>query len=374
MRKFAQIQIDIWNDTDFRNLTPAAQHLFFVLLSHPSLNHAGVGDWRPARLSGLSSGWTKADVEDAAGELVHELYVLIDEETEEFLIRSYVRNDALLKQPRMATAVAKGLAEVGSSVLRGVVIFELRRLHDEQPELKGWESREASSLLDSETVDPSTFPLGKGSVKGSIKGSIKGSVKGSVKGSDTPSENNSKGSTKGSARGYEQGCPIPSTYYLVPNTKHLETCAALSATQEPEESSPNGEREKDKPTNHYPDDFETWWNIYPRKKSKRRAYKRWQEALKRVDQQTLNERTQAFADHVHAGNIDPQFVKYPEGWLSGDGWDDELIPRTTTTHGAPETKSKSQRYIELGERMAREAEAREAQQTNAGMKELDCPF
>ena len=361
MRKFAQIQIDIWNDTDFRNLTPAAQHLFFVLLSHPSLNHAGVGDWRPARLSGLSSGWTKADVEDAAGELVHELYVLIDEETEEFLIRSYVRNDALLKQPRMATAVAKGLAEVGSSVLRGVVIFELRRLHDEQPELKGWESREASSLLDSETVDPSTFPLGKGSVKGSVKGS------------DTPSENNSKGSTKGSARGYEQGCPIPSTYYLVPNTKHLETCAALSATQEPEESSPNGEREKDKPTNHYPDDFETWWNIYPRKKSKRRAYKRWQEALKRVDQQTLNERTQAFANHVHAGNIDPQFVKYPEGWLSGDGWDDELIPRTT--HSAPETKSKSQRYIELGERMARELEAQEAQKPQpTGTKQLEPPF
>lgn len=30
MRKFAQIQIDIWNDTDFRNLTPAAQHLYLV--------------------------------------------------------------------------------------------------------------------------------------------------------------------------------------------------------------------------------------------------------------------------------------------------------------------------------------------------------
>ena len=319
MRKFAQIQIDIWNDTDFRNLTPAAQHLYFVLLSHPSLNHAGVGDWRPARLSGMSSGWTKADVEDAAGELVHERYVLIDEETEEFLIRSYVRNDALLKQPRMATAVAKGLAEVGSSVLRGVVIFELRRLHDEQPELKGWSSREASSLLDSEAVDPATFPLGKGSVKGSTKGSVKGS--------DTPSQNKSKGST----RGYEQGCPIPSTYYLVPNTKHLETCAAPSATQAPEGSSPNGEREKDKPTNHYPDDFETWWKLYPRKKSKRRAYKRWREALKRVDQDTLNERTQQFAEYVAAENIAPEYVKYPEGWLSGDCWDDELISRRDTT-------------------------------------------
>ncbi|MDK8496841.1 hypothetical protein QP920_10345 [Corynebacterium marquesiae] len=370
MRKFAQIQIDIWNDTDFRNLTPAAQHLFFVLLSHPSLNHAGVGDWRPARLSGMAHSWAKADVEAAAGELVHERYVLIDDETEEFLIRSYVRNDALLKQPRMATAVAKGLAEVGSSVLRGVVIFELRRLHDEQPELKGWGSREASRLLDAEAVDPSTFPLGKGS----IKGSVRGSTKGSVKGSDTPSQNDSKGSTKGSDRGYEQGCPIPSTYYLVPNTKYLETCAAPSATEAPEGSSPNGEQEKDKPTNRYPDEFETWWSIYPRKKSKRRAYKRWQEALKRVDQQTLNERTQAFADHVHAENIDPQYIKYPEGWLAGDGWDDELIPRTQT-NSAPESKSKSQRYIELGERMARELEAQEAQKPQpTGTKQLEPPF
>ena len=128
------------------------------------------------------------------------------------------------------------------------------------------------------------------------------------------------------------------------------------------------------PTNRYPDAFEEWWNLYPRKQGKRKALNEWRRAVKRVSKDELNSKTQHFADfHNHQGT-DKQYIPLPTTWLARDGWDDELIPRTTTSHGSTETKSKSQRYIELGERMAREAEAREAQQTNAGMKELDCPF
>ena len=129
-----------------------------------------------------------------------------------------------------------------------------------------------------------------------------------------------------------------------------------------------------KPTNRYPDAFEDWWNLYPRKQGKRKALNEWRRAVKRVSKDELNSKTQHFADfHNHQGT-DKQYIPLPTTWLNRDGWDDELIPRTTASRGTTETKSKSQRYIELGERMAREAEAREAQQTNSGMKELDCPF
>ena len=37
MRNYAQLNIAIWNDDDFRALTPQAQHLYFLLLSHPTL-------------------------------------------------------------------------------------------------------------------------------------------------------------------------------------------------------------------------------------------------------------------------------------------------------------------------------------------------
>ena len=129
------------------------------------------------------------------------------------------------------------------------------------------------------------------------------------------------------------------------------------------------------PTNHYPDAFEDWWNLYPRKQGKRKALAEWRRATKRITRQELNEKTQHFADFHQRQGTDKQYIPLPTTWLNRDGWDDELIPRTTTSHGSPETKSKSQRYIELGERMARELEAQEAQKPQpTGTKQLEPPF
>ena len=129
------------------------------------------------------------------------------------------------------------------------------------------------------------------------------------------------------------------------------------------------------PTNRYPDAFEDWWNLYPRKQGKRKALNEWRRATKRTTRQELNAKTQRFADFHHREGTDKQYIPLPTTWLARDGWDDELIPRTTTSHGAPETKSKSQRYIELGERMARELEAQEAQKPQpTGTKQLEPPF
>jgi len=130
------------------------------------------------------------------------------------------------------------------------------------------------------------------------------------------------------------------------------------------------------PVNSYPQAFEDWWNLYPRKQGKRKALNEWRRATKRVSRDELNSKTQRFADfHNHEGT-DKQFIPLPTTWLNRDGWDDELIPRTSTsTSSGPETKSKSQRYIELGERMARELEAQEAQKPQpTGTKQLEPPF
>ena len=128
------------------------------------------------------------------------------------------------------------------------------------------------------------------------------------------------------------------------------------------------------PVNSYPQAFEDWWNLYPRKQGKRKALNEWRRATKRTTREELNSKTQHFADfHNHEGT-DKQFIPLPTTWLNRDGWDDELIPRTSTSSG-PETKSKSQRYIELGERMARELEAQEAQKPQpTGTKQLEPPF
>lgn len=163
-REHAQVKLSMWDDDDVRDLSPAAQHLYFVLMTSPSLSYCGVADWRPKRLAALAKGWTAAHVVAAAIELRDALFIVVDEETEEVLIRSWVRNDGLMAREKMGTAMATAHAAISSQVLRGVVVYELQRLHDEQPGLLGFRSAKASALLAKEGIAASdvseSMPLG----------------------------------------------------------------------------------------------------------------------------------------------------------------------------------------------------------------------
>lgn len=173
-REYAQIKLSVWADDDWRTLSPLARYLYLTLLTSPTLNHCGVADWRPARIAALN-GMSPEDVEAAGSELVAALYLVIDDESEEVLIRSFVRNDGLMKQPKMAVAMASAHAATASQTIRGVIVHELQRLREDYPDLSGWGSERASELLGLRSVDPSQYPLGKGIGTPIGKGSTKGS-------------------------------------------------------------------------------------------------------------------------------------------------------------------------------------------------------
>jgi hypothetical protein len=232
-REFAPIKLAIWSDDSFRALSEPAQHLYFKLCTSPSLSHCGVADWRPSRIAALTRGQSADDVRAAGAELVANLYILVDEDTEEVLIRSYLRHDGLMKQPKMATAMATAHAAVASSVLRGVIVHELIRLRQDFPELNGWKSDKAAALLSKGSVDPSTYPLGKGSIKGIGNPNSNPSGEGSVKGSPTPAP-----------------APAPSSINLHPDDSRCESeQAALIAVQEPPK------KHRKKPATRIPDDW-----------------------------------------------------------------------------------------------------------------------
>lgn len=176
MRDFAQIKLSIWNDDSFLDLSNNAQLLYFVLISHPTMNRAGVGTWHAGRLSGLCSSWSRPVVESAARELVDGLFIVIDEDTDEFLVRTFVRHDGLMKQRNLATTMAREFAAVGSRTIKGVVVWELRRLHEEHPEFKGWESDEAARLLKKRAIDPSVHPSIHPKVDPSVDPYVEGAI------------------------------------------------------------------------------------------------------------------------------------------------------------------------------------------------------
>lgn len=185
-RDHARLSLSIWNDDDFRELTTAAQHLYFVFLTSRHLSYCGVADWRPNRITPLAQSWDQEEFDAAAHELATKLYIVVDEETEEVLVRSFIRGDGLMKQPKMAVAMSRAFELVASKWIRGVIIHELHRLREDEPDLNGWGSAEASKLLAKDPINPSVYPSGYPSINPSSNPSGKGKPDPSAKGCPTP--------------------------------------------------------------------------------------------------------------------------------------------------------------------------------------------
>lgn len=223
MRNYAQLNIAIWNDDDFRALTPQAQHLYFLLLSHPTLSYCGVGDWRPARIARMAAGWAAEDVQRAGAELIDGLFIVVDEDTEEFLVRTFVKNDPLMRQRNLGVSMARAYSTVASDGIRGVIVHELRRLESASPGLKSFGADEVRQVLSKPAIDPSVYPCGKGSIQGSVQGSIRGSINPKIPEFD-PSV---QGSTEGSIQGSVEGSPTPA-----PTPPPLQSRESLEETED----------------------------------------------------------------------------------------------------------------------------------------------
>lgn len=154
-RDRANINTDIWNDDDFRALSAPAQLLYMQLLTSKSLSYSGVADWRPNRIAVLSAGRKRAEVESAAEELQHGLYIVVDEDTEEVLVRSFLRWDGLLQKPNVSKAMVTAWNKTYSMTLKGVVVHELKRLHEAHPDWRGFTVGMVQELLRKGSVNPS---------------------------------------------------------------------------------------------------------------------------------------------------------------------------------------------------------------------------
>lgn len=146
-RERASINIDIWSDDDFRDLTAPAQSLYFKLITHPKLDYCGVTDFHPGRLAAMSREMTADDVMIAAQELSERFFIVVDQGTDEVLVRSFVRWDGLLKQPRLAVSAAKAYGAIASNKIRAVVVHELLRYKRENPDLAAWEKPQVKTIL-----------------------------------------------------------------------------------------------------------------------------------------------------------------------------------------------------------------------------------
>jgi hypothetical protein len=75
-------------------------------------------------------------------------------------------------------------------------------------------------------------------------------------------------------------------------------------------------------------EFETFYNLYPRKVARGRAKLAYVKALKRTDPETLIAGLQTWIDKTQI--IDKRFIPHPESWLNADRWLDEDFVTTPT--------------------------------------------
>jgi len=294
-RDHARIKLSIWLDEDFLDLPPDAQHLYFVLLTDPGLSYAGVADWRPGRLAQRSKGWTADMVVKAAVTLSGAGYIVVDAETEEVLIRSFVRNDEVVKQPRIAVSMANAYAACASRTLRWVIVHELIRLHETQPELLGWGKPQAEKLLSLPAINPSSLaPFGDRF--GDRFAPSLGETRSRVWGLPTPDPD-----------------PDPDPLLQI-----------------------HGK-------------FDEFWAAYPKRVGKDAARKAFTKAIKRASIETILAGARRYASDPNLP--EKQFIPDPATWLNAGRWGDEPCPPRTATDRPPTGSSRAADIVAAGARL-----------------------
>lgn len=143
-REHARILCRIWRDKDFRALDIDAQWLYTTLLSQPGINHAGVLPFTPGAWSRLAKGMTQDRVDAALDALAAgtKPFVLVDEDSAELLVRTFIRNDGVSSAGKVFINALKVALQVQSERLRHELAVELRKVGSE------------SAKRAAETLDP----------------------------------------------------------------------------------------------------------------------------------------------------------------------------------------------------------------------------
>jgi hypothetical protein len=136
-RQYAKVLLTIWNDPDFKSLSINAQWLYFTMLTYPTLNSCGVLEWREAKLAKMANGIDVATLRAAAWELGERRLIAVDPDTEEALVRSFVRHDGALKSPNLVKAMVREHGAIASQKIMALVSREVRRAISEHPEYSG---------------------------------------------------------------------------------------------------------------------------------------------------------------------------------------------------------------------------------------------
>lgn len=300
--EFGKIFKRAWGDTDFKRLATGEQLLYFKLISQPDISLAGVLTYAPNRWSGQTAGLSVADIERGCQALVAKDYIIVDLDTQEVLVRSYIRNDLGWRSPRTMVGVANAVGRVLSPLLRGVISRELTRL-------------DTSSL--STVVNEKTNRSTREVVESAIRG-----VLDQFPPLDTVSRPALDGVFDTASEGVSEGVSATRPH----TTANANAKATAGAGAGADLFCSSGADAPSKRAS-IDDEFADWYANYPRKVGKGQALKAYRAARKKVDHQTLVDRLTQQIPVITAQGA--QYTPHPATWLNGERWaDDDTVPQS----------------------------------------------
>lgn len=140
-RSYGHIMSAIWNDPEFRKLSCAAQRTYLMLITQADISSAGTLPLTVRRWAAYAIDSSSDSLSDSLSELAGYRFLVVDETTEEVLIRTFVKWDGgYTNVQKRQPAIRRDAAAVASPKIRASLAVELDELgvpHDLEDRLSG---------------------------------------------------------------------------------------------------------------------------------------------------------------------------------------------------------------------------------------------
>lgn len=270
MSAYVRVVRSIWTDPEWLDLTSTQKLVYLQLISQPNVSKCGVLPFVPRRWAHMHPDLSADDLIDALSALEDKRYVVVDRDTEEILIRTYLRYDEAWKQTNGTRGIQIEAQEIMSKRLLDAVIDEY-----EQASGNPWH-------------------------------------KGNDKACDNPcDEGNDKACATPLSLSPNPLALDPEPLSLIPQPKTLVSDMAQDCTEVVLVEIITD------------DDFDHFWSKYPRRTQKSTAVKRWAN-MPRRDRLAALEALPTHIQRWQMSGTEEQFIPHPATWLHQKRWQDEI--------------------------------------------------
>lgn len=278
--------------------------VYKMLLDQGEVQYTGVVALTATKWSKLF-GLPLDELIEIIEELADDRYFIVDWDYEELLIRSFIRNDEVYRQPNLMRSAQRQLCSTSSLRIRAEILIELQRIEAEHADTTPAGSKGViASMIDDLKKDPPIPSLGIDS--STERPNREPFPEG---GSEPMLEPFGEPKTEGVTG---KGGPDPKGVGGRGSTNNLKEVSGSTR-------SPRVDREDP--------DFARWYKRYPRKVKPATARTAWKTALKKTDVDTLFDALEAYIAHWERERTETRFIPHPSSWLNAESWADDIATR-----------------------------------------------